>query len=45
VIHATWGAGVVQRVTDDSVTVLFDTAGYKTLVTALVEEQGLLKPA
>jgi ATP-dependent DNA helicase RecQ len=45
VIHATWGAGVVQRVTDDSVTVLFDTAGYKTLVTALVQEQGLLKSA
>jgi ATP-dependent DNA helicase RecQ len=43
VVHATWGAGHVQRVTDDSVTVLFETAGYKTLATALVEERGLLK--
>lgn len=45
VVHATWGAGVVQRVTDNSVTVLFDTAGYKTLATDLVEERNLLKPA
>jgi ATP-dependent DNA helicase RecQ len=45
VTHAAWGPGVVQRVTDDSVTVLFDTAGYKTLATDLVEERSLLKPA
>jgi len=42
VSHATWGPGVVQRVTDDSLTVLFDTAGYKTLAAATVRERGLL---
>jgi len=36
---------VVQRITDDSITVLFDTAGYKTLATELVQERGLLKSA
>ena len=47
VVHKAWGAGTVQRVVDGKVTVLFKTAGYKTLVTRLVQEQGLLakKPA
>lgn len=40
--HNTWGAGIIQRVTDDSLTVLFDTAGYKTLSTATVYEHELL---
>jgi ATP-dependent DNA helicase RecQ len=40
--HAAWGAGVVQRVTGDSITVLFDSVGYKTLATDVVQEQGLL---
>jgi ATP-dependent DNA helicase RecQ len=43
VIHEAWGEGVVQRVTSDTVTVLFDTAGFKTLSLALVQEQGLLR--
>jgi ATP-dependent DNA helicase RecQ len=43
VTHATFGDGVVQRVDGDTITVLFDTVGYKTLSSALVEEQGLLK--
>jgi ATP-dependent DNA helicase RecQ len=42
VSHTTWGPGIVQRVTDDSLTVLFDTAGYKTLAAATVRERGLL---
>ena len=44
VIHEVWGKGVVQRVTNDRVTVLFEKAGYKTLATDLVLEQGLLTP-
>ncbi len=42
--HDSWGAGTVQRVTADTVTVLFEEVGYKTLATAIVEERGLLKP-
>ena len=42
--HAAWGDGLVQRVTEDAVTVLFDRAGYKTLAAALVLERGLLEP-
>jgi ATP-dependent DNA helicase RecQ len=45
VVHTTWGTGVVQRVTEESITVLFHTAGYKTLATDLVAERGLLKRA
>jgi len=42
--HAAWGHGVVQRVTENSLTVLFDTVGYKTLATDVVQEQRLLEP-
>ncbi len=42
VTHAAWGPGVVQRVTGDSLTVLFESAGYKTLATAVVQENNLL---
>ena len=31
VAHGQWGEGVVQRYDDDSMVVLFDEAGYKTL--------------
>ena len=41
--HASWGAGVVQSVAASSLTVLFDTAGYKTLAAATVQERGLLR--
>lgn len=41
--HATLGTGVVQRVTDDTITVLFDAAGYKTLSLEAILEQGLLQ--
>jgi ATP-dependent DNA helicase RecQ len=42
VVHASLGEGVVQRVTRDALTVLFDRAGYKTLDLALVEQEALL---
>jgi ATP-dependent DNA helicase RecQ len=41
--HASWGEGIVERTTPDSVTVLFDAVGFKTLDLALVEERGLLE--
>jgi len=40
--HAEWGNGVVMRVEDDRVVVLFDEVGYKTLGIAAVTENGLL---
>ena len=42
--HHTWGDGIVERVTPDSVTVLFDAVGFKTLDLALVQERQLLEP-
>jgi ATP-dependent DNA helicase RecQ len=44
VSHDKWGGGLVQRYEDDSVVVLFDSVGYKTLGLALVVERGLLEP-
>ncbi len=43
VAHEVWGEGVVQRVSGDDVTVLFDTVGFKTLAASVVEEQNLLR--
>jgi ATP-dependent DNA helicase RecQ len=40
--HAAWGRGTVLRYEGDTLTVLFDTGGYKTLATEVVIEQGLL---
>ncbi len=42
--HAGWGAGTVQRATSETVTILFEKAGYKTLDVGLVLEQSLLEP-
>jgi ATP-dependent DNA helicase RecQ len=42
VAHETWGEGVVQRYDDDSMVVLFDEAGYKTLALEVVRERPLL---
>lgn len=42
--HEGWGEGIVERVTRDSVTVLFESVGFKTLDLALVRERGLLEP-
>ena len=43
--HATWGDGLVIRHDDDSIVVLFDDVGYKTLSLTLVVEKGLLTAA
>ena len=44
VAHAKWGGGLVQRYEDDSVVVLFDSVGYKTLGLDLVVDRALLEP-
>ncbi len=43
--HDQWGEGAVQRYESDSMTVLFDDVGYKTLARSVVAERGLLAPA
>ena len=43
--HAAWGRGTVLRYEGDTLTILFDTAGYKTLAMEVVVEQGLLRAA
>jgi len=43
--HHTWGEGTVQRYEGDSMVVLFDEGGYRTLSAALVTERSLLEPA
>jgi ATP-dependent DNA helicase RecQ len=42
--HSEWGPGVVMRVEDDRLVVLFDEVGYKTLGLAAVTGNGLLRP-
>jgi ATP-dependent DNA helicase RecQ len=42
VAHPSLGEGVVQRVTGDVLTVLFDAAGYKTLDAEIVQADNLL---
>jgi ATP-dependent DNA helicase RecQ len=44
VAHEEWGRGVVQTVEGDTVVVLFDDAGYRTLSMPVVRERGLLTP-
>jgi ATP-dependent DNA helicase RecQ len=43
--HAAWGDGLVLRHEGDSIVVLFDDVGYKTLSLDLVTENGLLTPS
>jgi ATP-dependent DNA helicase RecQ len=43
--HGKWGAGQVIHYEGDTVTVLFDEVGYRTLAVGLVVERGLLEPA
>jgi ATP-dependent DNA helicase RecQ len=43
--HPEWGTGMVLRYEGDTVTVLFDEVGYKTLSVPVVQEQQLLTPA
>lgn len=42
VVHDAWGSGEVQRVTGDTITVLF-ADGYKTLATEIIQERGILE--
>ena len=44
VVHATFGAGDVVAYQNDTITVLFDEAGYRTLSVELVQANGLLNP-
>ncbi len=41
--HEQWGTGMVMRVEDDRITVLFDQVGYKTLSLDAVRAQKLLR--
>lgn len=43
VTHTAWGAGQVMRYEGETMTVLFDTVGYRTLAVDLVVESGLLR--
>jgi ATP-dependent DNA helicase RecQ len=43
VVHSEWGNGIVMRVEDDRLVVLFDEVGYKTLGLAAVTAHGLLR--
>jgi ATP-dependent DNA helicase RecQ len=43
--HKSWGEGLVLRHEADSVVVLFDDVGYKTLSIDLVQQNQLLEPA
>jgi len=45
VVHDKWGEGVVQRIEDGQIVVLFESVGYKKLGVELVEERGLLEAA
>lgn len=44
VTHPEWGPGVVMSYEEETVTVLFESTGYKTLSVELVLEKGLLEP-
>ena len=43
--HRRFGRGTITDLTRDTVTVIFDRVGYRTLATELVRERQLLKPA
>jgi ATP-dependent DNA helicase RecQ len=45
VVHRQWGSGLLVRADGDTITVLFDDVGYKTLSLRLLLEQDLLSAA
>ncbi|HWD97706.1 MAG TPA: DUF3553 domain-containing protein, partial [Bryobacteraceae bacterium] len=45
VFHSEWGLGVVESIAGDGITILFDTAGEKTLSLRVVRERRLLEKA
>lgn len=44
VVHKIWGPGLVMRYAGDTMVVLFDSVGYRTLAVDLVMREGLLAP-
>ncbi|MCC2627432.1 MAG: ATP-dependent helicase, RecQ family [Thermomicrobiales bacterium] len=44
VVHKSWGPGLVMRYAGDTMVVLFDSVGYRTLAVDLVMAEGLLAP-
>jgi ATP-dependent DNA helicase RecQ len=44
VLHEVWGSGLVMRYAGDTMVVLFDSVGYRTLAVDLVMREGLLAP-
>lgn len=42
VTHVRWGAGRVMRYEDDTMTILFESVGYRTLALDVVQAEGLL---
>jgi ATP-dependent DNA helicase RecQ len=44
VVHKVWGPGLVMRYAGDTMVVLFDSVGYRTLAIDLVMREGLLAP-
>jgi ATP-dependent DNA helicase RecQ len=42
VVHQAWGPGLVMRYAGDTMVVLFDSVGYRTLAVDVVMERGLL---
>jgi ATP-dependent DNA helicase RecQ len=42
VVHKVWGPGLVMRYAGDTMVVLFDSVGYRTLAIDLVMREGLL---
>jgi ATP-dependent DNA helicase RecQ len=44
VVHRAWGPGLVMRYSGDTMVVLFDSVGYRTLAVDLVMAEGLLAP-
>jgi len=45
VVHKVWGPGLVMRYAGDTMVVLFDSVGYRTLAVDLVLAEELLEPA
>ncbi|HYH51839.1 MAG TPA: RecQ family ATP-dependent DNA helicase [Acidimicrobiia bacterium] len=45
VVHTTFGTGEVVSYEDDTMTLLFDDAGYRNLSVEIVQQNDLLKPA
>jgi ATP-dependent DNA helicase RecQ len=45
VVHEQWGVGIVERVDADTLTVMFETVGHRSLALDVVQENDLLRAA